>query len=434
MASSLAARPAGTVTRVFPDAAEREGAYRLLESKAFETSAVVSARDVAGVVRCAGLPQVFVAVDASSLALGNHAGSRDVGGVGAWKQGGQGLHVATALCVSSSGAPIDVCGQVYWARAQRSVSRYSHPEEADRGETAHVVTLLSGVLDGFAQHAPGTQPWFQLDRGYDSQLVINTLLGRDALFTVRASMPRRLVGRERRYVTDALHEAPLLGQSEVRIPRRGSAPARTATLDVRRVRVDIALPVTKNRRKGVTLTVVQAHEGTPPADVEPLSWTLLTSASVHTFADACVVVDGYTARWRIEELHRMWKSGLCNVEYTQLRSRDALLRWATLACAVAARALRLTHLARETPDVPASAEFSRAEIDATILLKSARKPLGIAQGADPPLAHVVRWLADLGGYTGKSSGGPPGAIVIGRGLDRIAPVAIALTVMRRDNL
>ena len=33
----------------------------------------------------------------------------------------------------------------------------------------------------------------------------------------------------------------------------------------------------------------------------------------------------------------------------------------------------------------------------------------------PTMATAIRWIAELGGYTGKSSGGPPGATTIGRG-------------------
>ena len=43
----------------------------------------------------------------------------------------------------------------------------------------------------------------------------------------------------------------------------------------------------------------------------------------------------------------------------------------------------------------------------------------------PSIELAVRWIADLGGYTGKSSGGPPGATTIGRGLDDLA-IATAL--------
>ena len=37
----------------------------------------------------------------------------------------------------------------------------------------------------------------------------------------------------------------------------------------------------------------------------------------------------------------------------------------------------------------------------------------------PSLVDVVRWIAQEGGYTGKSSGGPPGAIVLSRGMERL---------------
>jgi hypothetical protein len=90
---------------------------------------------------------------------------------------------------------------------------------------------------------------------------------------------------------------------------------------------------------------------------------------------------------------------------------------------VASRALRLTHLARETPDAPATDEFTQWEIDAAIALL---KPKDIRLGAKPTLAQAVRWIADLGGYTGKSSGGPPGQTVIGRGLEQVQAVATAL--------
>ena len=58
--------------------------------------------------------------------------------------------------------------------------------------------------------------------------------------------------------------------------------------------------------------------------------------------------------------------GLCRVEYTQLRTRDASFKWATILATVATRALRLTHLARETPDAPATSEFSTYELQAIL--------------------------------------------------------------------
>lgn len=116
----------------------------------------------------------------------------------------------------------------------------------------------------------------------------------------------------------------------------------------------------------------------------------------------------------------MWKSGACRVEDTQLRDRASIIRWATILASVAMRIVRMTYLARTRPDTPASAEFSQAEIDAII---ATQRPPGCRRGQVPSIGLVVRWLADIGGYTGKSSGGPPGTIVIARGLDRIQVLA-----------
>lgn len=117
--------------------------------------------------------------------------------------------------------------------------------------------------------------------------------------------------------------------------------------------------------------------------------------------------------------HKTWKSGACNVEDSQLCDRDNIIRWATILATVAMRILRLTYLGRNQPHLRADVEFESVEIDATILLK---KTTGRHLGDMPNIGEMVTWVAELGGYTGKSSGGPPGAIVIARGLERIQPV------------
>ena len=146
-----------------------------------------------------------------------------------------------------------------------------------------------------------------------------------------------------------------------------------------------------------------------------------------SFDDARAVIDGYASRWKIEDFHRAWKSGICNVEDSQLRSRDGILKWATILATVAARAIRLTYLAREKPETPATDELSRDEIDAAIALLM---PKGIKLGAEPTLVQAVRWIADLGGYTGKSSGGPPGPTVISRGLQQVETLARGIRNLR----
>ena len=95
--------------------------------------------------------------------------------------------------------------------------------------------------------------------------------------------------------------------------------------------------------------------------------------------------------------------------------------------AVASRIERIKRLSRQQPNEPASVELSPHEIRALIKLKRLQKKrTETISDAEPSIEQATRWLAELGGYTGKSSGGPPGSITIRRGLDYIAPVALLI--------
>ena len=135
------------------------------------------------------------------------------------------------------------------------------------------------------------------------------------------------------------------------------------------------------------------------------------------------MLGGYTRRWRVEEFHRTWKSGACQIERTQLRSKENILRWAVLLFSVAVRVERLAKLSRTQPDLPATTELDEAEIEAA-RLSTQRKPS--KAGQVPTIGEVTLWIAELGGYTGKSSGCPPGIIVLTRGLQRIELLAVHL--------
>ncbi len=150
-----------------------------------------------------------------------------------------------------------------------------------------------------------------------------------------------------------------------------------------------------------------------------------------TLEQARLVIFGYTQRWRIEDFHRSWKSGACNVENTQLRAKEHVIRWATLLSAVALRIERLKHISRSEPDLPASVELTRHEIEALVHLKRIDKKRNeTIPDVMPTIAQATLWIAELGGYTGKSSGGPPGSITIRRGLDRLRPAAKLLKALQ----
>ena len=116
-----------------------------------------------------------------------------------------------------------------------------------------------------------------------------------------------------------------------------------------------------------------------------------------------------------------------SIERSQLRSCATFQRWATLLAAVAARIERLKQAARQQPDDPAAEYASRDEIDGAIVLTDRCK---WKLGQELTVGQFVTLVANIGGYTGRSSGGPPGSIVIARGLDRVTAAAAGLAAAR----
>jgi hypothetical protein len=426
MAARAASRPAGTVTRVYDRPADREGAFRLIESDRFSYRDVVAASRRATARRAAAYPFAYVAVDGSTLTV--CATGTGFGPVGT-KGGAVGMQAMTALVVSPEGVPLGTAGQTLWSRVEApSPEHHDDYRPIQERETRFWLDVLDQVTDEFRTTAPNTIPWFQMDRGADCATVLNRASRLGAMFTVRACYDRRLA--DGRGLWSALAQARRLGAYEIDVAAGFQRTARRAHIDVRACRVTLRLALgVRGRGPHVTadLWAVEAREQNPPPDEEPIVWRLLTNRRASTMATATEVVSGYTRRWAIEEFHFAWKSGFCDVERSQLRDPEHFAKWATFLAAVAARAERLKRLSREDPDLPATIEFSRDEIDAVILL---RRPEAVSIGTSVTLGQVVRWIADLGGYTGPSSGGPPGTKVIGRALAEVAAAAAVLAATR----
>jgi hypothetical protein len=180
-----------------------------------------------------------------------------------------------------------------------------------------------------------------------------------------------------------------------------------------------------SKRRHIRLNAVLAEE-VGFRRGEHVRWLLLTTHQVASFKHALSIVRGYTMRWRIEEFHRAWKRGLCNVEASQLHRRNAIIKWATVLASVAARAVRLAYLNRSSPEQPASSEFTEYEIDAAFILTKRKRD---RRRRPPTLRQVIDMIADLGGFAHKYSGGFVGPTVLGRGLDRVQALATGLENM-----
>jgi hypothetical protein len=93
---------------------------------------------------------------------------------------------------------------------------------------------------------------------------------------------------------------------------------------------------------------------------------------------------------------------------------------------VATRIERLKQVARYEPKTPALKFASQDEVDAAIVLSKSKH---WKMGARLNVEQFVGLVAEVGGYS-KWSGGPPGSITIGRGLELITAAAVGIAAMR----
>jgi len=416
--SRLAESPSGTVAKVFSDLAERQAAYDLFSNSGVRPEHVVRSIAEATMRRCSNDERIYVPIDGSSVSLSDPSHTKQLGSVGARRLPTRGLQTMTALALHANGTPAGLLDVRFWARgAKRTKSRYERRRERD-SEMKYVSESVASTLEVLPAH----RAWLVIDRGGDDRVLLNEMHANGARFTVRAAQNRVVEqGGRRRKLFSVVRAGKVMGRKVLSLPATPKRRAREALVEIRTTATTLLLRSNEGEeRTPLQVNVIEVLELGNRRD--RIRWTLLTNAPTQTREEVDEVIRSYRLRWRIEDFHRAWKTGACDVEAIQLRSIDGVRKLATLLAAVAARAERLKHLSRTDPDAPATIELAEVEIRALIVAKRQIKtrvetvPDGI-----PTIAQATRWIADLGGYGGQyKKGRQPGTITIARGLERLA--------------
>ena len=368
--------------------------------------------------------------DGSDLNFAERPGCVGLGLIGKNRgsKGTPGLHMHSTLAVNGRGVPLGV-----------PLIQFDAPDgtpEKDKPPARRKTQRwVRGLRDcaRIAEWLDGTRPVSVMDREADFFELFDACreLGTVDLL-VRAKHNRRLAPRAPK-LFDGLRQAPAQARrkiavarsSERRSTRRQKAsklrPKRTAdvTLRWRSLRLP---PPAKGPSKGrppVNMSVVHVWEEAAPAGAEPLEWFLLTSLEITEERAADRMLEWYRLRWRIEDWHRVLKSG-CKVHALANRRRERLQRAVTIKAVIAWRLTVMTLLGRDTPGLRPDTLFADMEIKA--LADFARD-----RGLPPPdnLGRAVRTTAQLGGYLNRKHDGPPGHKLIWEGYTRLATIAQA---------
>jgi hypothetical protein len=416
MAVRVAENPSGTVAKIFENAAERQAAYDLFSNDAVRSEQMVRSMAEATMRRCSEDERLFVPIDGSSLTLSDPSHTKQLGSVGMRRLPTRGVQTMTALALHADGTPAGLLDARFWARGKkRKGSRLKRRRER-QSEMKHVSDSVASVL----QTLPAQRAWLVIDRGGDDGVLLREMHASGACFTVRAAQNRIVEhGRRRRKLFSVARTGKLLARRVLDLPATPKRSARAAIVEVRAQPTTLLLPDGK-KRVPLAVNVVEVREVGNRRD--RVLWMLLTNAPIDTLEQVDEVIRSYRLRWRIEEFHRAWKTGACDVEAIQLRSLEGVRKLATLLGAVAARAERLKHLSRTDPNAPATVELSEVEIRALISAKRRSKTsVEVVPDGIPTIAQATLWIADLGGYAGHyKKGRSPGTITIARGLEKLA--------------
>lgn len=325
---------------------------------------------------------VLIVQDTTELNFSSRVHCEGLGQLGSNQTGAksQGLDLHSCLAVGDSGLPLGVLrlhGYAPQPVGDKDPSRPIEQKESYRWlqgyqDAAEIAALLPDTrVIGVADRESDMFELFDLRR---------RLPGRKADLLVRAKWDRSLEGTDQK-LFEELAAAPLAKRVSIAVPRqrerppkgkdpgRPGLPARTAKVEVRFKEVTLSAPQGPQTRHllPIKLWAIYLVERHPPASATPVRWLLLTSIPVMSIKQALRCVRWYCRRWRIEEWHRVLKSG-CKILNHQNHTAEVLLRAIALDAVIAWRIMLLALLGREVPELPCDVLFDACECEVLQLL------------------------------------------------------------------
>ena len=285
-----------------------------------------------------------------------------------------GLHLHSTLVVTTEGLPLgllDAQCHVPASKAQDD-KRASADIPIEEKKTFSWIQALRDCV-ALAPQIPQTQMVCVMDREADFFELFDEQRNKPRVeLLVRARHDRKTGTDLTRF--DAVRQSPLKSRFRLPVKRqsarakrskqkaRDQVKARTAQVELRYHPVTLRPPAGHDGKLPITLWVVHVREASPPADSKPVEWFLLTTCKLDDVEAALACVRWYCLRWRIEDWHRVLKSG-CAIEALAHKTRTRLERAIAIRLVIGWRIMLMTLLGRTCPTLPAEVLFSDIEIE-----------------------------------------------------------------------
>jgi len=275
------------------------------------TTATVKEQEV---VLCVG--------DTTFLDYGKIAVKRE--GYGPLGKGGNGLILHSALAIDpQQGQPLGLLWLHLWNREPKS----KPPADETPVQKKQRQALARKAAGKRAFEQKESDRWVEALQTVDKQVGASTrvihLFDREGDITEVFEQVRQL--QQTGVVVRAAHDRSLDQNSErlwakleaqpiqfyqgIEVAKTDTQAARTAKVAVRFCQVSLRTPYRFEHRDPLQVYAVYACEVDCPDGATPLAWMLLTTEVVTTVEMASTILRWYSYRWRVEEYHKILKSG-----------------------------------------------------------------------------------------------------------------------------
>ncbi|MDZ8071168.1 MAG: IS4 family transposase [Nostoc sp. DedQUE08] len=342
-------------------------------------------------------------------------------GYGPIGKGGNGLILHSALAIEpQKGQSIGLLWQKLWNRepkqkppkektpTQKKKRQAAARKEArnrpfEQKESYRWVEALTTVENLVSKH---TQVIHAFDREGDITEVFDKVRQLQHTGVIVRAAHNRSLDSESERLWSKLEGQPISLEQEIELPQTSKRSARKTKLAVRFCPVNLRTPYRFDNRDPLLVYAVYVTEVDCPEGETSVEWMLLTTEVVADIQTASMILRWYSYRWRVEEYHKIFKSG-CQVEKYRLAA-EGMKTLIGFLSVIAVELLQLTYLHRTQPLAPAIEILNPLELK---ILK--------AKSPKPPKLLTVNWaveaIARLGGYLEHRSKTPIGIQVLWRG-------------------
>jgi len=326
--------------------------------------------------RMQGQKTVLCVQDGSDLNYNNLDQCEGLGDISKNQTGAKsrGLHLHSTFTVAPNGLPLGVL------RADCTAPKGKSPEDERPAceipiEEKKTFTWIEHHRDLVELSAtmPHTRLIDVCDREADFFELFDEQRQHDRVDLLVRAQYNRNITEEPFKLFAAVRQSEVQSQVRVHIPRqsarpkkskqkaRAKRPGRTSNLAVRYMRIQLPAPAHHEGKEPIDIWIIHALEENPPENTKAIEWFLLTTMDITSAENAEQCLRWYCLRWRIEDWHRVLKTG-CRIEKLAHDTAERLRRAIAINLVIAWRIMLMTLMGRETPELPAEVLFSGVEL------------------------------------------------------------------------